>query len=89
MSINQIAEGFFNSIFERKESLYEERIKICRNCPLIRIDKLFGEVCNPRLYINRNGDVSKHPQKGYVKGCGCILTSKTRVDSAHCIINKW
>ena len=89
MSIVQIAEGFFNKTFNKKEDLFKSRMDICRKCPLLKIDKIFGEICNPNLYINNEDKTSKHHLKGYVKGCGCVLASKTRVDKAKCIINKW
>lgn len=88
-NVSQIAEGFFNNIMGRQDQLYNERIKICRACPLLKIDSIFGEVCNGSLYINKDNKTSKIPKDGYVKGCGCVMASKTRVDQAHCVINKW
>lgn len=88
-NISQIAEGFFNNVFDKRKMLYDERIKICRACPLLKVDNIFGEVCNKSLYINKEGKTSKTPKDGYVRGCGCVLASKTRVDEAHCVINKW
>lgn len=45
----QIAEGTFNNITNKKQELYRERIKICRSCKLIKIDEIFGEVCDKNL----------------------------------------
>lgn len=87
--ISQIAQGFFNNAFKLNDNLYSKRIKICRECPLLKIDSLFGEVCNSALYINSNNETSKSPKVGFVKGCGCVMSSKARVDEAHCVINKW
>lgn len=88
-TVAQIAEGFYNNLLKKKEDLYIKRINICRDCPLLKIDPIFGEVCNPSLYINAKGETSKTPKSGYIKGCGCVMASKTRVDEAHCVINKW
>lgn len=90
MSISQIANGFFNNLTNRNEELFNKRIKICRSCKLHHIDKIFGEVCNPQLYINPITDeVSKKSKEGFTGGCGCVLNSKGRVNSAHCPVNKW
>lgn len=86
--IKQIAEGFFNNLTNRKDDLYKERIDICRACPLYKTDGFFDEECNNDLYINKDNEVSKVKKKGFIKGCGCALKSKTRVDEAKCIINK-
>lgn len=45
----QIAEGFYNNITNKQQDLYRERIKICRKCKLLKIDDIFGEVCNSKL----------------------------------------
>ena len=36
----QIAEGFYNSLTNKKEDLYNSRIEICRSCKLIILDEL-------------------------------------------------
>lgn len=87
--ISQIAEGFFNNVVNKEQALYEKRIEICRKCPLLKEDLIFGEVCTSKLYINNKDEISKTPKEGFIKGCGCVMASKTRVDKAHCIINKW
>lgn len=90
MSIDQIAEGFFNNLTNRKEELFKQRIQICRSCKLHTVDKIFGEVCNSRLYINPNTDeISKTVKPGFIHGCGCVLKSKCRVETAHCPIGRW
>ena len=87
-SIKQIAEGFFNNLTNRGEELYKERIEICKVCPLYKVDRIFGAICNPNLYINNKDEISKKPKPGFEKGCGCVLRSKTRLDDAKCIIKK-
>lgn len=46
MSLEQIAKGFYNNLLNKEDDLYQERIKICRSCELIRIDRIFGEECS-------------------------------------------
>lgn len=86
----QIAEGFYNNITNKKQDLYRERIKICRKCKLLKIDDIFGEVCNSKLWINPETDeTSTVKKKGFINGCSCILQSKARVPEAQCPIKKW
>lgn len=89
MSFNQIIEGTINNILNKRNELYNERIKICKECPLV-MQGMFGEECNPRLWLNpETNKISKKKIDGYVTGCGCLLRSKTRVESAKCPANKW
>ena len=63
---------------------------ICRSCKLYNKDGLFGEECNPKIYLNPETDqISNTPKKGYFHGCGCILRSKTRVKNEKCPLFKW
>jgi hypothetical protein len=90
MSIGQIVEGSYNNLTNKKEELYNERMKICRECKLMKMKGAFGEICNPRLYLNPDtNEVSKTPQEGFYRGCGCVLGSKTRVLRAKCPAKKW
>jgi hypothetical protein len=45
-------------------------------------------MCDASKYINKDGNVSRIEQPGFIQGCGCVLGSKTRVDEEKCIINK-
>ena len=87
--VTQIIEGFYNNLTNKEDDLYTLRIKICKKCPLYIVDEIFGQVCNPALYINTKGVASKVASPGYIKGCGCLLSSKTRVPDAACIVKKW
>ena len=88
LQLDKIAEGFYNNLLNKEEELYEKRIVICKKCPLFKITKIFGPICNPALYINDKDETSKSLMPGFVKGCGCVLSSKTRLEDAKCIINK-
>ena len=88
--IRQIIEGTISNLLHKEEELYQERIKICRGCILIKDDKIFGEVCNASLYTKPGTVlVSRTAKKGYINGCGCILRSKCRVQEAKCPLGKW
>ena len=68
--------------------LVDKRLEICKACPLYK-DTAFGAVCNPKLYINREREISYIPKEGYKKGCNCILRRKAANPGNHCIIGKW
>lgn len=90
MSISQIVDGTLKNIFNQEQDLYNGRIVICRGCKLRKIDTIFGEVCNPSLYLNTITDETSNESKpGFMNGCGCILGSKVRVRELECPLGKW
>lgn len=89
MEITEIIKGHINEALNANQDLSEERIKICKQCPLY-IKKSYGEVCNNELFLNKEtGDVSVYPKNGYYRGCGCRLKAKTTLITAHCPVGKW
>ena len=88
MKVGDIINGHFNEVLGRNESLSEQRLKICKTCPLYKEGPI-GAICNPNLYINKDKEVSDKPKLGFTRGCGCRISAKTRVQNAHCIINLW
>lgn len=69
--------------------LYNERMEICKKCPLYKEDKMRGPVCDSNKYISKDGTKwSWFKKEGYVKGCGCGLT-KAKNPRNHCIIGLW
>ena len=90
MGINKIVRGTYNNLLKKEERLFKDRMNICKNCRLYRVDSIVGPVCSSGLYLNPLSDeVSKEPLPGYIKGCGCLLNSKTRVRDAKCPTKKW
>lgn len=90
LDFNQIAKGTLNNILNKEEELYTTRIAFCRQCKLLTKHKIFGEICNPNIYVNPNTDEeSVNPKPGFINGCGCVIGSKTRVKEAHCPLGKW
>ena len=87
--IGKIAKGFVNSVTGKNDDLYLRRSEICDKCPICYDDFLLGKVCSNKLYLNKNGEISKEPKDGYVRGCGCIINLKARLQDEHCIMNKW
>lgn len=71
------------------DDLYEKRIAICKECPLGEEIYPGRIVCNSRLWINENGEVSNTAKAGYVRGCNCEMSRKARITSSRCIVNKW
>lgn len=91
MSISQIIEGTVNNFLNKNADLYKERIAICFKCKLLIRDEVFGDLCNNKLYLNpmTNETSTTDDGIGFKKGCGCILSSKTRVKEATCPVGKW
>lgn len=89
MELKQIVVGHVNEALNRQGSLAENRMKICKQCPLYKETSL-GPICNNRLYINIEDKVSVsiYPKVGYKRGCACRLSAKTRAPKAKCIVNK-
>jgi len=87
--IKDIIGGHFNELFNREEQLSNERLAICKVCPLYH-KSFLGWVCNPDLWLNpQTGDTSYTEKPGYFKGCNCRLHAKTRKPEAHCPSGKW
>ena len=72
------------------EELYNERLEICRACPL-GLETARGLICNSKLYINKEDktSVSKFPKIGYIRGCSCHLNMKCKHEHSKCIVGKW
>lgn len=68
----------------------EERLKICKKCPLMRDDLQYGPTCDNTRYMNvKTGEVSRIPHTGWIRGCACRLSWKVKNPSARCVANKW
>ena len=48
-----------------------------------------GPICNPKLYMNENGETSDYQRIGFKRGCGCRLNAKTRLQYAKCTHGRW
>jgi len=87
--LGNIIEGTAKNLVNIDSKLYQDRILICRTCPLIKNDLIFGEICNPSLYVNPSTlETSNRPKKNFVSGCGCILRSKLRVKDETCVLKR-
>lgn len=88
MEIGNIVRGHVNELLGLNKDISQERMKICKVCPLFL--NSMGGMCNPKLYLNpQTGDVSTKYKDGYGKGCGCRLQAKTKLPNAHCPNDKW
>lgn len=88
--ITDIINGHVNEALGENEDLKDERMEICKVCPLYK-ETPMGPMCNPRLYINVTDktSVTNRPQIGYKRGCGCRLNAKTRLPHSKCIVERW
>ena len=69
-----------------KESSIEERLAICKECPIFTVD---GR-CNSKLWLNPDtNEVSTYARIGYTRGCNCLVKVKARNPYNHCIVGKW
>lgn len=78
-------------IFEYMENVYEERLAICKSCPLYK-DIAGRAICNPNRYLNTKDlvTVSDIPRIGYKRGCGCLLgKAKLANPNSKCTVGKW
>lgn len=68
----------------------EERLEICKKCPIVKEDPTYGPICDSTKWLNKNtGDWSRSPHIGWVRGCGCKLRWKTKNLISHCVAGKW
>lgn len=68
----------------------EEKINICKACPLYKVRTDGKAVCNNGKYMDPITEQTSYlAKKGYVRGCACILDYKTRSNTAHCPAKKW
>ena len=84
-----IINGNVNEALEKTNDLSEERMNICRNCPLYK-ETPMGPICNPNLYINETDkeSVSASPKVGYRRGCGCQIARRSALPTSKCIVSK-
>lgn len=72
------------------KSLIEERMNICKKCPIYKEHSIHGGICDSSKYISKDGQRWSYFKKdGFVKGCGCKLNNKTKYSTNHCIIDLW
>lgn len=86
-SLLSILKGHVKEFLNKDEQLSEERMAICKACPLF-LETPLGAICNPNLYL-KGEKVSTYPLEEYTRGCGCRLGAKTRLKEKHCPVNKW
>ena len=89
MGIRQIIDGTIKEIKNENVDLRNERMSICKECPLY-LNTLLGPVCNSNRYLNLEDKTtwSTQPKAGYKKGCNCRLDAKTRLVGSKCPAGK-
>lgn len=71
------------------EKIKEERLSICKMCPLYK-EGTYGAVCNSSKYISPDGkDWSWFKKEGYKQGCGCMISKRISKIESKCVIGKW
>ena len=70
-----------------RELNIESRRNICKICPIYSPSR---DVCSSSLWLNpETNDVSTYRKSGYIRGCGCHISLKTRNPNSRCIAGKW
>lgn len=88
--VKQIVEGWVNDVFDKEQELYEKRIKICKECPLYTVDRIFKGKCDgSKCWDTINDKLVNFPGKNIICGCGCKMSAKTRLKESKCVLNKW
>lgn len=72
------------------KDLVEIRKSICEKCPLYKVDKFYGPICDSSKYISPDGQSFSYFRKdGWTRGCGCHMKHKWANLKAKCIVGKW
>lgn len=95
--IKNIIEGHINELLGNKESIAGPRRKVCKLCPLYKINQFWGWAeCNSHAWLNPEINDFKPEKKGvdytkdgYKKGCGCRIEAKITVAAEKCPLGKW
>lgn len=83
LNINTMEGLLINDI----NDLYNGRIAICNDCYIFDPTNM---TCSQNKWINlQTGETSTKKIKGFVNGCGCLLTSKAKRQSSSCPLGKW
>ena len=89
MGLGNIINGHLNELLGTNGDIARARMKICKECPIIK-DSFMGYMCSSKLWLNpKTGDVSTEQKDGYKRGCGCRLSAKTRETKSSCPVGKW
>ncbi len=68
----------------------KERLDICEQCKLVKMDPVYGPICDSSKYMNpATGEISRLPKAGWIRGCACRLKWKSASPTAHCVAGKW
>lgn len=52
----------------------KERLDICEQCKLVKMDPVYGPICDSSKYMNpATGEISRLPKAGWIRGCACRL----------------
>lgn len=87
--VKDIIRGHVNEALSLNKELSEQRMAICRACPLYLATSI-GPICNSNLYYNtQTGDTSSLKKEGFIKGCGCRLKAKTTLKDSSCPTGQW
>ena len=86
-TIGQIAEGWTNDFLGKEQELSDMRMKICRKCPLY--NKETDRCDSKKCWDIKQNKLADAPGKDVICGCQCIISKKSRVPNAKCVLSRW
>lgn len=91
MSLKNIIVGHVKELTNDNDELHEKRMAICRACPLFILTAV-GPMCNHNRYYDEDTDetyATQNDEESRIRGCGCRLNAKTRLEDAICPRKLW
>lgn len=73
-----------------REKMFNERMEICKKCPLYKEDPIRGPICDSNKFISPDGTKwSWFKKDGYKRGCSCALKKALYNPNKTCVGGKW
>ena len=91
MSLKDIIKGHMKEFTNDNDELAQERLAKCKTCPLFLLTPV-GPICNPNRYYDNDKEQAyayQNDEVTRIKGCGCRLNAKTRLEDATCPRKLW
>lgn len=88
INVRHVVQGHVKELFNKEQELSEQRMKICRQCPLFT-DSMGGICDSKKCYNTKTKQMAYAPGDDVICGCQCRLEAKSRIKGAKCVLDKW